>query len=154
DVEIDIHLSRRGRSVGSDGGRRRRHAIPIHLQARLEQHVDVQVEIRRGGDLYRPGKRREKQHGKRQWADPALGKPHGSILSAPPSDGELLCRRGRGGGLPSSWSSARRASSSKVFHTCSRNSTKSGKESVSRVRGRGRSTCTTSATVLGRPLRT
>src|SRR5205823_7167108 len=55
---------------------------------------------------------------------------------------------------PPSRNSALRASSINVFQTCSRSSAKRGDRSVSRVRGRGSVTSTTSATVLGLPLST
>src|SRR5205807_9330645 len=50
--------------------------------------------------------------------------------------------------------SARLASSMRMFQTCSRSWAKRGDARVARVRGRGKSTSTISATPLGRPLST
>src|SRR5262249_28872201 len=132
-----------------------RDAAPVALEARLHEHANVEIEVGDGGgDSGSQRRERGEKNGQQEHRGGAPQVAHGSILSTRALGGAFLRRWGTSAENGSSWNSARRASSIKVFQTCSRSSANRGDASVSRVRGRGRSTSTISETVLGRPLRT
>src|SRR5262249_3656040 len=89
DVEVRVELAVRRSPVRGGRGRRRRNAIPIPLAARLQKHVDVEVEFGGRSYLHRErlgGGEEGRQQGK---GGEALHVSHRSILSAPSTRGAL-----------------------------------------------------------------
>src|SRR5262249_50722531 len=126
------------------GGRQRLAGAvqPVGVQApEVDPLLEVHRRVPRGGDLARPivsGLERLGRDGFR--LDGTLG--HGSSRW-----GANACR-------VLYWTAGCGAPSISVLHTCSRSWAKRGEARVSRLRGRGRSTATISATRLGRPFST